>query len=67
MITIMYVIRDKNNFIVDMSYTSQTWTSMWYQSYGELEVPSIPQIPGNYTMDIYFNGSFVHNQNFTVE
>ena len=67
MITTMFVIRNAEGIVVSMSHTSQTWTSMWYQSYGELEVPSIPETAGTYTMDIYFNGAYVHTHTFTVQ
>ena len=40
---------------------------MWYKNYCELDIPTIPDVPGNYNINIYFNGMFVANQSFTVE
>ena len=65
-ITILYVIRDANGKLISSETTAQTWTSMWYKYYGELDIPSIPSTPGNYTIEVYFNGAWVHDQSFKV-
>ncbi len=65
-ITTMYIIRDSQGKIVVASSTAQSWTSMWYQYYCELDVPAMPQDPGDYTMQIYFSGMLAHEQNFTI-
>ncbi len=65
-ITTMYVIRDENGKLISNETTAQTWTSMWYKYYGELDIPSIPSTPGNYTIEVYFNGMWVHEQSFKV-
>jgi hypothetical protein len=65
-ITTMYVIRDENGKLISSETTAQTWTSMWYKYYGELDVPSIPSVPGNYTIEVYFNGAWVYQQSFKV-
>lgn len=65
-INTMYVIRDADGKLVSWDSTAQTWTSMWYQRYCELTIPAIPENPGQYTVEIYFNGGYVHNQGFQV-
>lgn len=65
-ITTMYVIRDQEGTLISKDTTATSWTAMWYQRRCELDVPSLPQVPGTYTMEIYFNGCIVHNQSFTV-
>ena len=65
-ITTMYVIRDKDGKLISSETTGQTWTSMWYKYYGELDIPSIPSVPGDYTIEVYFNGAWVHEQSFKV-
>ena len=65
-ITTMYVIRDESGKLISSETTAQTWTSMWYKYYGELDIPSIPSVPGNYTIEVYFNGAWVHEQSFKV-
>ena len=65
-ITTMYVIRDKDGKLISSETSGQTWTSMWYKYYGELDIPSIPSVPGEYTSEVYFNGAWVHEQSFKV-
>lgn len=63
---IHYVIRDKDGKLVSSTVKSETWISMWLNYYCELDVPSIPAEPGEYTIEIYFNSMFAHKQTFTV-
>ena len=63
---IQYVIRDKDGKIISNTIKTQTWLSMWLRFYCELDVPSIPAEPGEYTIEIYFNSMFAHKQTFTV-
>lgn len=65
-ITIMYVIRDAEGNLISNNNVTQTWTSMWFEGYCELDVPQIPQEPGTYSIEIYFSGAYAHKQNFTV-
>jgi hypothetical protein len=65
-ITSMFVIRDSEGNIVRADTSAQSWTSMWYQYYCELDVPALPDQAGEYTMQIFFNGMFAHEQAFTV-
>lgn len=62
----MYVIRNENGDLVSSNHNTQTWTKMWYKYYCELNVPSLPETPGTYTIEIYFNGMAVHEQTFYV-
>lgn len=66
-ITSLFVIRDENGRIVSTETSVKSWTKMWYNRYCELDIPSIPQIAGKYTISIYFNGGLVHQQDFTVK
>ena len=65
-ITTMFVIHDENGVLVSSNITQQTWTNMWYKRYCELDIPALPDTPGTYSIAIYFNGAFVHSQNFYV-
>lgn len=62
----LFVIRDENGTIVSTSTSSKTWTKMWYRNYCELDIPSIPDTPGNYTISVYFDGAFVSSTAFSV-
>lgn len=65
-ITTLFVIRDESGLIINTSTTTQTWTKMWYRNYCELDIPSIPQTAGNYTISIYFNGALATEQSFSI-
>lgn len=65
-ITTMYVIRTEDGSLISSNITQQTWTSMWYKRYCELDVPALPEDPGTYSITIYFNGAIVHSQNFNI-
>lgn len=66
-ITVTYVIRKSDNTVVSLATSTDTWNKMWNNRYCELNVPAIPSTAGEYSISIYFNGSFVHSQNFTVK
>jgi len=63
----LYVIRNKSQNIVSISYTEAAWRKMWLNNYCELDIPSIPIEAGEYTISVYFNGCSVHEQSFTVK
>jgi uncharacterized protein YxeA len=65
-ITTLYIIRDSEGTIISANSTARSWTSMWYQYYCELDVPVMPEHPGEYTMQIYFSGMLAHEQAFTI-
>lgn len=62
-----FVIRDANNHLVSTENTSSPWRKMWYKRYCELDIPTLPQTAGTYTIDIYFNDMFVTSQTFTIQ
>ena len=65
-IVTVYVVRDETGKVVSAASEASTWKDMWYWYYCELDVPSIPSNPGNYTINIYFNGALAGQQAFTV-
>ena len=65
-ITTMFVIHDAEGTLVSSNITQETWTRMWYKRYCELDIPALPEQPGTYTITIYFNGAFLHSQNFHI-
>lgn len=62
----LFVIRDSSGKIVSTPSVSSSWTDMWYRNYCELDIPGIPQTPGNYTISVYFNGYLVNENPFYV-
>ncbi len=65
-INTVLVIRDANGNIISTSVTKETWKKMWTNSYCELNVPTLPETPGEYTVSIFFNGMLANQQNFTI-
>lgn len=65
-IVTLFVIRDSDGNIVSNETQQRTWTSMWYRGFGRINIPVMPDTPGTYTLDIYFNGASVTSQTFTV-
>ena len=66
-IVTLFLIRDEAGKIVSTDTQTRPWIDMWYRGYCELDMPSIPQTPGNYTVDIFFNGASVTTESFTVQ
>lgn len=62
-----YVVRDEANQVVCTSVSQDTWNDMWYAYYCDQTVPEIPTEPGNYTLEVYFDGLAVATQEFTVQ
>ena len=39
---------------------------MWNKRYCTLELPAVPDAPGDYTVELYFDNTFVLSKSFTV-
>ncbi len=65
-ITTLFVIRNSEGTIVSAKTKTEKWSDMWYLGYCELDIPSMPETAGKYTMTIYFNGKLVHDNAFTI-
>lgn len=65
-ITVMYVIHTEDGVFVSAETTTSTWSNLWYQNYGEFDIPSLPAVPGNYSVQVLLNGALAGSQNFTV-
>ena len=64
--TVMCVVRDKDGKLLSTSLVDETWSKMWTEMHGEIDLPNIPTEAGEYTVEVYFNSTFVHEQSFTV-
>lgn len=62
----MFVIRDKDGVLVNTAKTTNEWVDMWWRRYCGLDIPTLPQTPGEYTITIYFNGEFINSTTFTI-
>lgn len=66
MIKTTFAFYNKEGQLVNICTSSRTWTDMWYKSYCELDIPSMPQEAGSYNIRIYFNGEYVTTQSFSI-
>ena len=67
-IATLFVVRDSEGNIVSINAgRTRIWAAMWNQNHTELDMPSMPQTPGEYSVDIYFNGALLTTQRFTVK
>ena len=62
----LYVIRDAAGKLISANSESRTWDEMWDDRYAEFTVPSMPEAPGSYTVEIYFNGTAATTQSFEI-
>lgn len=65
-ILITYVVHDENEKLITFSHDVQTWRSMWYENYCELDVKGIPTELGTFELTIFFNGQIVGTQKFEI-
>ena len=67
-IATQFVIRREDGTLVSHAVTVDTWANMWGDR-GEnaMDIPALPEEPGNYTVEIYFNGAFVYRQAFQIQ
>ena len=68
---ITYVFRNTFGDVLPdlVSMEKVTWKDIWFGGdhlYGELLIPKTPTTPGEYDLQIYFNGKFVKSVNYTV-
>ena len=55
----LYVYRDSNGAVVGLTNPIRVWADMLKGGAGMLNLPTVPTTPGDYTIEIYFDGAFV--------
>ncbi|MBP3701369.1 MAG: fibronectin type III domain-containing protein, partial [Lachnospiraceae bacterium] len=69
LVTTMLVLRDENGNVVDYYTGEEIWNNMWSRNKFVGELLRTPEEPGEYTLEIYFNGKRVKTDkdvSFTV-
>ena len=56
----------KDGKLLSTSTVDDVWTKMWIQNYGEITLTNMPQEAGEYSVELYFDSLFVHEQTFTI-
>lgn len=65
-IDVMYVFHDSEGRLVSLEIVQLIWRDMWYRRRCELDIPALPELPGDYQITVYFNGATVHTQPFHI-
>lgn len=64
----LYVIRDsKGSPMLVYSTAGREWNGNWTVVKHTGNLPEMPQTPGNYTFEIYYDGDLLASANFTVQ
>ena len=69
---VLYVIRDANGKVIPnlVEQIRSDWHDLWSAGdyhYCELNVPNTPSDPGDYRIDVYFNGASICSNSFTIK
>ena len=60
------ILRDADGNPVSVRTETRSWSSMWNNHYGTVELPALPADPGLYTACVYFNGGLVLEKQFEI-
>ncbi len=67
---VMFVIRDEaGNVLMDLiSHSTYAWNQLWADRsrYCELDIPAIPKVPGQYTVEVYFGNRLLVEKGLTI-
>lgn len=66
-ILILFVTRDSDGNVIFNSNTTLKWKNLWTSRQCILAIPYTPDEPGEYSIDIYFNGQLITKQPYTIE
>ena len=62
----LYVVPDAEGKLIGTGTETQTWDAMWDNRWGELTSPIIPEVPGTYSLEVYFDGMSAITETFEV-
>lgn len=64
----LYVVRDSEGtpVLVYANDVGRTWSGSWLTAKHTGDIPDMPQEPGSYTFEIYFDGDLLVSSDFTV-
>lgn len=68
---VLFVLRNAYGNVLTDLVTEEThsWKNIWQAGdplIGELNIPALPSLPGDYVLELYFNGKLVTEQNFHI-
>jgi hypothetical protein len=63
----LFLIRSADGTLISATMgKTLDWATMWDRNYAELDMPTMPQTPGDYTVEIYFAQCYVTTVAFTI-
>jgi serine/threonine protein kinase len=65
-VTTTYVIRDSSGNPYQVYNSERTWSGTWTTARHTADLPNPIDVPGMYTLEVYFNGQFLASADFTV-
>jgi hypothetical protein len=65
-VTTTYVIRDSAGDPYQVYNSERTWSGTWTTARHTADLPNPIEVPGMYTLEVYFNGQFLASADFTV-
>ena len=65
-VTIVFALRDDSAQLISPEQHTSKWNSLWTGTHCTLELPVMPQDPGSYTLDLYFNDLLVTTLHFSM-
>ena len=63
----VYVFKNADGNIVHVSSYHEPWGDIWSVGYGTFDIPSVPDAPGTYVLEIYIEGGLVHQTDITIQ
>ena len=66
-VSAMFVIRDANGAVVKIEATeAEYWADLWFKGYCHLDLPTLPDVAGSYSVELYFNNQLATTIQFKV-
>ena len=70
-VKVLFVFRDSYGNVLPELVTevTHTWKDIWISGdvkTGEIDIPTLPTLPGDYKLELYFNGGAVDTLDFTI-
>ena len=68
-VEVLYLLRYEDGTVMDWATRVRTmnWASMWKQNHFCTTLPEVPNDPGLYTIEIYFDGDLAVTKRFRIE
>ena len=63
----VFVFKNADNAIVHICSTEEIWGNMWVNGYGTFDIPTLPNTPGSYTMEMYIDGGLAYHSSITIK